>query len=674
MEQKKLSRIRHLGLSFANLNLDVFPFKIDSPGHIAGKGEHLVVTVYKNLVKLKEALGESAEECTTNNVLEFASAIFAMMSVEDKRAIMNHLQFCWKNDQFVFLKGLLKWARSSINYRYGLSTLGCALAGMGLCYRQKSHNPIIEERRVIIFLREKYLKEMKYLRTQNGYFVFFDETWVFAGMVLGKGWQIQWGTMYERARLANIEEPLSGPKKGKNKRKRGIVMAVLSEDGILEGSEKVIISGGKADDQKEDYHQEMTASLCEDYLINNVFPSLLKAAADAGRPPVLVLDNASYHCRTIENAPTSASKIAEIKEFLDAEGVHYDRYELKTALYEKVQEHMKSVGGRTVLKKYFVDEMAKKCAIQVIRLPPYHCFLNPIEMFWSQLKQESLKLFNKVEKEENKLRVLLEIRLRELREIAEGREQFEIFNSDGTLNDDFHNWLVDLENDGDEMEDDDLIFEPFASIFEADDTAKQAAVFHTTEDLRQSITIAVASCFVAADMCSGLPHIKTTTQTMKFGLLILLLSASLFLQSEAVLTKFVFRGRIWCTIPDRNNTVKAVELWERDGPFFFERLGDDHLKANITFYQETWDDYVYSIEGEDDGDGFDLFGKYEIYIRILSDCNPAKKDYWSNWYLEARNFEVKDTTYTLPNLNLAAESAWKDLKRSSSFGRMDNQH
>ncbi|PIC53348.1 hypothetical protein B9Z55_003087 [Caenorhabditis nigoni] len=381
------------GSSFANLNLDVFPFKIDSPGHIAGKEEHLVVTVYKNLVKLKETLGESAEECTINNVLEFASAILgvdrstvvahankipasspsrvpqtrkyrreraaAMMYVEDKRAIMDHLQFCWKNDQFISLKGLLKWARSSINYRYGLSTLGCALAGMGLCYRQKSHNPIIEERRDLIFLREKYLKGMKYLRTQNGYFVFFDETWVFAGMVLGKGWQIQWGTMYERARLANIEKPLPVPKKGKNKGKRGIVMAVLSEDGILEGSVKVIISGGNVDDQKEDYHQEMTASLCEDYLINNVFPSLLKAAADAGRPPVLVLDNASYHCRTIENAPTSASKIAGIKEFLDTEGVHYDRYELKPALYKKVQEYIKSVGGRTVFKKYFVDKVVQ---------------------------------------------------------------------------------------------------------------------------------------------------------------------------------------------------------------------------------------------------------------------------------------------------------------------------
>ncbi|CAO4381420.1 unnamed protein product [Caenorhabditis nigoni] len=567
-EKEKLSRVHHLGSSFASLNLDVFPFKIESPGHIASKGEHLVNTVYKNIVKLKEALGESAKECMINNVLDFASAILgvhpstvaahanktpastpsrvpqsrkyrreraaANMTIEDKRAIMDHIQCCWKNDQFVSLRGLLKWARSSINYQYGLSTLGCALAGMGLCYRQKSHNPIIEERRDLIFLREKYLKEMKYLRTQNGYFVFFDETWIFAGMVLGKGWQIQWGTMYERARLANIEEPLPGPKKGKNKGKRGIVMAVISEDGILEGSEKVIISGGKVDDQKEDYHQEMTASLCEDYLINKVFPSLLKAAAAAGRPPVLVLDNASYHCRTIENAPTSASKVAEIREFLDAEGVHYDRHELKAALYKKVQEHMKSVGGRTVFKKYFVDEVAKQYGIQVIRLPPYHCFLNPIEMFWSQLKQEvrtvgstssrleevrdrslqfmenfsseaSLKLFNKVEKEENTLRELLEIRSQELKEIAEEREQFEIFDSDGTLNDDFHNWMVDLETDGDEMEDG-FISEPFASIFEVADTAKQAAVFHTAEDLRQSCSNVAVSCFIAAEMCSGLAH------------------------------------------------------------------------------------------------------------------------------------------------------------------------
>ncbi|PIC14070.1 hypothetical protein B9Z55_027366 [Caenorhabditis nigoni] len=168
---------------------------IESPGHIAGKGEHLVNTIYKNIVKLKEALGESAKECMINNVLEFASAILGvdrstvvahankipasppsrvpqtrkyrreraagMMSVEDKRAIMEHMQFCWKNDQFVSLKGLLKWARSSINYQYGLSTLGCALAGMGFCYRQKSHNPIIEERRDLIFLTREVVSRQE---------------------------------------------------------------------------------------------------------------------------------------------------------------------------------------------------------------------------------------------------------------------------------------------------------------------------------------------------------------------------------------------------------------------------------------------------------------------------------------------------------------------------------
>ena len=32
------------------------------------------------------------------------------------------------------------------------------------------------------------------------------------------------------------------------------------------------------------------------------------------------------------------------------------------------------------------DEMAKAAGHQVVRLPPYHCELNPIEMAWSQVK------------------------------------------------------------------------------------------------------------------------------------------------------------------------------------------------------------------------------------------------------------------------------------------------
>ncbi|KAJ3665065.1 hypothetical protein Zmor_000579 [Zophobas morio] len=37
--------------------------------------------------------------------------------------------------------------------------------------------------------------------------------------------------------------------------------------------------------------------------------------------------------------------------------------------------------------KYVVDEMATRSGHVVLRLPPYYCVLNPIEMMWSTLKR-----------------------------------------------------------------------------------------------------------------------------------------------------------------------------------------------------------------------------------------------------------------------------------------------
>ena len=36
--------------------------------------------------------------------------------------------------------------------------------------------------------------------------------------------------------------------------------------------------------------------------------------------------------------------------------------------------------------KYVIDEMAKAAGHEVVRIPPYHCELNPIELCWSQVK------------------------------------------------------------------------------------------------------------------------------------------------------------------------------------------------------------------------------------------------------------------------------------------------
>ena len=35
---------------------------------------------------------------------------------------------------------------------------------------------------------------------------------------------------------------------------------------------------------------------------------------------------------------------------------------------------------------YVIDEIAKAAGHEVVRLPPYHCELSPIEMAWAQVK------------------------------------------------------------------------------------------------------------------------------------------------------------------------------------------------------------------------------------------------------------------------------------------------
>ncbi len=45
-------------------------------------------------------------------------------------------------------------------------------------------------------------------------------------------------------------------------------------------------------------------------------------------------------------------------------------------------------------KKYELDEIALEKGHEVIRLPPYHCKYNPIELIWAQVKGEVAKKNN----------------------------------------------------------------------------------------------------------------------------------------------------------------------------------------------------------------------------------------------------------------------------------------
>lgn len=96
---------------------------------------------------------------------------------------------------------------------------------------------------------------------------------------------------------------------------------------------------------------------------------------------VLIIDNAAYHNVPIEKNITTASKKEEILNWLRKHELPADPKLTKPELYNIVQENKFRFPT-----KYKLDELLKEHGHCVLRLPPYHPELNPIEKIWALVK------------------------------------------------------------------------------------------------------------------------------------------------------------------------------------------------------------------------------------------------------------------------------------------------
>ena len=121
----------------------------------------------------------------------------------------------------------------------------------------------------------------------------------------------------------------------------------------------------------------MNGAIFRNWIQNQLLPAL---------PPnsVVVMDNASYHSVQVEGtkAPISTTLKPEMKEWLRKRGIEVDDKLKKKDLYEIIQREKANVA-----KVYEVDTVLSENGHQVVRLPPYHCDLNPIELIWADVKR-----------------------------------------------------------------------------------------------------------------------------------------------------------------------------------------------------------------------------------------------------------------------------------------------
>lgn len=135
----------------------------------------------------------------------------------------------------------------------------------------------------------------------------------------------------------------------------------------------------KSQQKTGDYHDDMNYANYEKWIKERLIPNL---------PPksVLVIDNAPYHNVVLNKAPTASSRrdimISWLKQNLPAE--HFSNIDFSSL--HKPDIYNIIIPLKPQKPKYKIDSFLQAHDHTVLRLPPYHPELNPIELIWATVK------------------------------------------------------------------------------------------------------------------------------------------------------------------------------------------------------------------------------------------------------------------------------------------------
>jgi transposase len=155
-----------------------------------------------------------------------------------------------------------------------------------------------------------------------------------------------------------------------SKGERLIILHAGGRRGFIPNTQVIFKSNQKA----RDYHNEMNGENYICWLKEKLIPNLELNS-------LLVIDNTPYHNIQKDKASTSNSNKETMKNWLRVRNIPFCDTMLKVQLYEIIKAY------KLKYKTFLVDEIMAANGNMVLRLPPYHPDLNPIELIWVDVKQ-----------------------------------------------------------------------------------------------------------------------------------------------------------------------------------------------------------------------------------------------------------------------------------------------
>lgn len=242
-----------------------------------------------------------------------------------------------------------------INFQGSASSVGRIIKKLGYKWKKTNSNKrILMERQEISYCRFIYLSKLNKYRTEGRPIVYTDETYIHSTHSSSKGWS---------------DDSTSGVAVPISKGKRLIIVHAGGEMGFINNC----LTMWKSGQSTGDYHHEMNHNNYVKWVQNKLIPNLPGNS-------VIVVDNASYHNVQKNKPPSISSTKAEMQSWLRNKNIYFSETMLKVQLYELIKSH------KPQHKEFVIDELLGKHGHSVLRLPPYHPELNPIELIWAEIK------------------------------------------------------------------------------------------------------------------------------------------------------------------------------------------------------------------------------------------------------------------------------------------------
>jgi len=264
-----------------------------------------------------------------------------------------------RNGDQVNIEIIRRYMRNELHCDVAHTTLWRALQRWGFEFGIGVRSAQLKESERIVILRRQYLRQKLANRDDKGQIirpeVYLDESYINKNHSNDKTWYLE------------EDGIIIGKPTGKGDRL--IILNAITKDGWVPNSKLVF----KASKKTGDYHTNMNWDNFSKWFQEKLLKNIPKNS-------LIIMDNAPYHNVLVEEAfPKKSHSVKRLREWLSGNEIPWTKDMLKSELFDLCSRF-------AVKSEFLIDRIARKAGHSILRTPPYHPELQPIETCWAVVK------------------------------------------------------------------------------------------------------------------------------------------------------------------------------------------------------------------------------------------------------------------------------------------------